>query len=132
MTRTFEAWLKDQPAERRAAIEARAQELIAEEMTIRDLRKARALTQKRVAEQMKVTQESISRMEKRSDVLLSTLSSYVAAMGGSLQLVATFPGRPPVVISGFDHLEEDDQPERPRRRPRRKAARRQPAPEPVG
>ncbi len=48
-----------------------------------------------------VGQDTISRLEKRSDMLLSTMRRYVEAMGGSLELVAQFPNRPPVVI---DHL----------------------------
>ena len=48
-----------------------------------------------------VGQESVSRMEKRSDLLLSTLRGYVRAMGGELRLVAEFPGRPPVLIAGL-------------------------------
>jgi transcriptional regulator with XRE-family HTH domain len=132
MNLTLEEILEALPPDRRASVQARAEEIRAEVMTIRDLRKARALTQRRVAARMKVSQESVSRMEKRSDLLLSTLSSYVTAMGGSLQLVATFPGRPPVVIKGFDDLDEDDPPTGPRRRARRRAPRRQPAPEPVG
>jgi transcriptional regulator with XRE-family HTH domain len=132
MNRSLETILAELSEEERARVLARAEEIKAEQMTMCDLRKARALTQKRVAERMKVTQESVSRMEKRSDLLLSTLTSYVTAMGGSLQLVATFPGRPQVVIAGFDDLNEDDPPEPPRRRTRRSTPRRQPAPEPVG
>jgi DNA-binding XRE family transcriptional regulator len=87
--------------ERRAKIEARASQLIAEEMTLRDMRKARALTQVRMAELLSIKQESISSLEKRSDLLLSTLRSYVEAMGGELTLTASFPDRPPVKLAGF-------------------------------
>ena len=85
------------PAQRKK-VEARAAELIAEEMTLRDLRKARALTQARMAEQLGITQDGVSRLEKRSDLLLSTLRKTVEAMGGSLSLVAEFPDRAPVVL----------------------------------
>jgi transcriptional regulator with XRE-family HTH domain len=81
--------------------EARAAELIAEEMTLRELRKARKLTQVRMAKTLGVTQDSVSRLEKRSDLLLSTLRKTVEAMGGSLSLVAEFPNRPPVLLSGI-------------------------------
>lgn len=94
------------PAERQAKIAARTAELIAEEMTLRDLRKARDLTQERLAELLSIGQDSVSRLEKRSDLLLSTLRSYVEAMGGSLELVATFPDRPPVTIKGLDILRD--------------------------
>jgi hypothetical protein len=52
-----------------------------------------AFTQERMAELMGVEQENVSRLERRADLLLSTLSSYVAAMGGKLRLVAEFPCR---------------------------------------
>jgi DNA-binding XRE family transcriptional regulator len=89
----------------RKKVEVRAGELIAEEMTLRELRKARKLTQVRMAKALGVTQDSVSRLEKRSDLLLSTLRKTVEAMGGSLSLVAEFPDRPPVVLSG---ISDDD------------------------
>jgi len=88
------------PTQRRK-VEARAGQLIAEEMTLRELRKARKLTQVRVAKSLKITQDSVSRLEKRSDLLLSTLRKTVEAMGGSLSLVAEFPDRAPVVLAGI-------------------------------
>lgn len=86
------------PKARRTRIEARARELIAEELTLRDLRKAHELTQERLADMLGVKQESISNIEKRSDLLLSTLRLYVEAMGGDLSLLVTFPDRPPVSV----------------------------------
>jgi len=83
------------PAHRRKVL-ARAAELIAEEMTLRDLRKARRLTQVTLARTLGMTQDSISRLEARSDLLLSTLRKTIAAMGGNLSLIAEFPDRPPV------------------------------------
>ena len=97
--------LKKLSVARRKKVELRAAELIAEEMTLRDLRKARALTQARMAEQLGITQDGVSRLEKRSDLLLSTLRKTVEAMGGSLSLVAEFPDRAPVVLTG---IAEDD------------------------
>jgi DNA-binding XRE family transcriptional regulator len=86
---------------RRKKVEARAAELIAEEMTLRELRKARKLTQVRIAKALGIKQDSVSRLEKRSDVLLSTLRKAVEAMGGTLSLVAQFPDRRPVVLSSL-------------------------------
>src|SRR5574337_921411 len=88
------------PAQRKK-VEARAAELIAEEMTLRELRKARKLTQVRMAKALGVTQDSVSRLEKRSDLLLSTLRKTVRAMGGDLSLVAKFPDCPPITLSGI-------------------------------
>lgn len=94
------------PADRRAKIEARATQLIAEEMTLRDLRKARAQTQERMAEVLGVGQDNISRLENRADMLLSTLRSYLGAMGGSLELVVRFPDRPAVLLCELFGTEE--------------------------
>ena len=88
------------PAKRRGKIEERAAELT----TLRDLRQAVAQTQEELAVTLGVGQDTISRLEKRSDMLLSTLRRYVEAMGGKLELVARFPDRPPLVI---DHLAEE-------------------------
>jgi DNA-binding XRE family transcriptional regulator len=96
------------PAQRKR-VEARTAELMAEEMTLRELRKARKLTQVRIAKTLGIKQDSVSRLEKRSDVLLSTLRKTVEAMGGTLSLVAQFPDRDPVVLSA---LSEDPAPPR--------------------
>jgi transcriptional regulator with XRE-family HTH domain len=109
-TNVEEVIKKLSPAQRRK-VEARAASLIAEEMTLRELRHARRLTQIRMAKVLGVTQDSVSRLEKRSDLLLSTLRKTVEAMGGNLSLVAEFPDRAPVVLSGIAEAEQ-----RPRRR----------------
>ncbi|NDB15043.1 MAG: XRE family transcriptional regulator, partial [Betaproteobacteria bacterium] len=64
--------------------------------TLRDLRLAAQQTQEQLAATLGVGQDTISRLEKRSDMLLSTLRHYVESMGGKLELVAQFPNRPPV------------------------------------
>ncbi len=96
--------LKKFPAER--AIAARARELVAEYLTLQDLRKARTLTQERMAKLLGIKQENVSRLEKRTDLLLSTLSNYVTAMGGRLQIIAEFPDRQPVVLAGLGDAAE--------------------------
>ncbi len=102
MTVTLEEFSKDFTPEERTKVAARTAELIEEELTLRDLRQARHLTQERMAELMGVEQENVSRLERRADLLLSTLSSYVAAMGGKLRLVAEFPNRHPISIALAD------------------------------
>jgi len=92
---------KELSAERRNKIEARAAELIAEEMSLRELRRAHKLTQERIAEALGIGQDQVSRLEQRSDLLISTLRSYIEAMGGRLTLIAEFPNRQPVVLSGI-------------------------------
>jgi DNA-binding XRE family transcriptional regulator len=99
-------------AAQRKKVEDRAANLISEEMSLRDLRKARKLTQARVAKALGITQDGVSRLEKRSDLLLSTLRKTVKAMGGEVRIVAEFPDRAPVVVSDL-----------PADRPRRRSAR---------
>ena len=94
----------------RKKVEARAAELIAEEMTLRELRHARKLTQVRMAKKLGITQDSVSRLEQRSDLLLSTLRKTIEAMRGNLSLVAQFPDREPVMLSG---IAEDDSESKP-------------------
>ena len=88
-------------AAQRQKVESRAAQLIAEEMSMRELRHARKLTQARSAKKLGITQDSVSRLEQRSDLRLSTLRKAVSAMGGSLSLVVEFPDRPPLVLSGI-------------------------------
>ena len=99
MTVSLDEMLATLDPERRRKIEERAAELIAEEMTLRELRKARKLTQVSVARELGISQDAVSRLEQRSDVLLSTLRRTVEAMGGTLSLIARFPDRPPVELS---------------------------------
>ena len=94
MARNIDELLAALPKKRRARIEARALELA----TLKDLRQASLQTQEQLAAVLGVGQDAISRLEKRSDMLLSTLRHYVESMGGTLELVAHFPDRPPVVI----------------------------------
>ncbi len=92
---------------RRKKVAARAAQLIAEEMTLQELRHARQLTQVRMAKALGIGQDGISKLEKRSDLLLSTLRKTVEAMGGTLCLVAEFPDRDPVILSGISDSESD-------------------------
>ena len=82
----LEQLLVDLPEQRRVAVETRAGNLT----TLKDLRLAATLG---------VGQDTISRLEKRNDMLLSTLRRYVEAMGGSLELVAQTNSRSPVLGS---------------------------------
>lgn len=96
MTKTYRPVPSDDvlaslPRERQERIKARAAALIAEEMALRDLRRARRVTQEQVAEQLGGRQVYVSRFEQRADMKLSTLRDYVRAIGGDLQLMVTFP-----------------------------------------
>src|SRR6202167_779918 len=116
MTVILDEFTKDFTPEESARVAARTAELVEEELTLRDLRQAQHLTQERMAELMGVEQENVSRLERRADLLLSTLSSYVAAMGGKLRLIAEFPNRHPVTIALADITGEA--PPKPRQRAR--------------
>lgn len=101
MGKSLDKKIKEMSKKQQAQIAKRYAELEAEEMTMRDLRKAMHLTQKAVAKKLKINQDNVSRLEARSDVLLSTLQNYVHSLGGELRLTAEFPDRPPVVLTGF-------------------------------
>lgn len=90
--------MKTLPLERRSRIESKAKEILEEEMTLRDLRAVQHLTQTQIAELLGVTQDTVSRMEYRADMLLSTMTRYVEAMGGTLKLIAEFPNRRPYTV----------------------------------
>lgn len=101
MTISLKTVMENLPPEQRTKVEQRAAELIAEEMTLQDLRRAREFTQIHMGELLNMRQENVSRLERRADLLVSTLQSYIAAMGGELSLVVEFKDRPPVKISGL-------------------------------
>lgn len=89
------------PKGRQKAIEARGRELLAKvarRMTLGEVRKERRITQARMAEALGIGQMQISRLERRTDPRLSTMQRTVAAMGGQLTLIATFPDQEPVVL----------------------------------
>lgn len=120
MTVTLDEFTKDFTPAERAKVAARTAELIEDELTLRDLRRAEHMTQERLAELMGVEQENVSRLERRADLLLSTLSSYVAAMGGKLRLIAEFPGRRPIAIALADVTGHEQLKPRRRRRATKK------------
>ena len=97
MARRLDEVISALPKSRQRRIEACAMELA----TLKDLRQAAQQTQEQLAATLGVGQDTISRLERRSDMLLSTLRHYVEGMGGKLELVAQFPNRPPLVI---EHL----------------------------
>jgi len=101
---------KDLSPARRKKVKARAVQLIAEEMTLQELRRARKLTQVSMAKELGIGQDGVSKLEKRADLMISTLRKTVEAMGGRLSLVAEFPDRKPVVLSGIADVEPDHKP----------------------
>lgn len=89
------------PLDEQKAIAKRGAELVAKvkrRMTLAELRKGRKISQATVAEALGIGQMQISRLEKRKDPRLSTMARTVAAMGGHLTMIATFPDQEPVVL----------------------------------
>ena len=112
MARSLQDKLATLDPARRARIEAEAERLHTEYLTLQELRKARELTQVQLAETLGIQQATVAKYERQSDLLLSTLTSYVRAMGGSLKLMVEFPGKEPVALEGLGEIDE------PRRRRR--------------
>ena len=96
---------KDFIPERRARVAARKAELRAA-MPLHELRQARSLTQKAVGEVLKVNQPAVAKLERRADMYVSNLRSYIEAMGGRLSIVAEFP-QGSVVITNFSNAGEE-------------------------
>ena len=90
--------------DRRARIRKRTEELLGE-LPLQELRQARALSQEELAEVLGLNQATISKLERRADMYLSSLRRFIEAMGGELEITANFPeGR--VRIQLFEDLEE--------------------------
>ncbi len=94
-------YLQKLAPDRRKKIDARAAEILAEEMGLQELRKALQYSQQALAEKLHVKQGEISKIEHRTDMYVSTLRDYIEKLGGSLEITAHFPNRPPVKISQF-------------------------------
>ena len=103
---SFEQFMERFSPEQRTRIDAHAEQLVAEELSLRDLRKAMGKTQAQLARKLNKPQASVSRMEKQSDMLISTLDEFVHAMGGRVRIVAELPGRPPLYLTGLTGLAE--------------------------
>ena len=88
--------------ERRSRIEAKAKTVLAE-MPLNELRNARGLSQKMLAESLHIQQPAIAKLEKRTDMYISTLRSHINAMGGDLEIIARFPDGD-VRISNFSQI----------------------------
>ena len=107
MAKTLSEVMKKLPRERRERIEAETAQEAARIMSLRDVRKAFRKSQEELAKTLDMEQESVSRIERRADLLLSTMRKYVAAMGGDLKLIAEFPDRPAIRIDTWEALKEE-------------------------
>jgi signal-transduction protein with cAMP-binding, CBS, and nucleotidyltransferase domain len=101
----FDDYMAGLPKKRQRAIKKRAAELIAEEATLRQVREARERSQEQVAKQLHINQ-AVSKLERRTDMYLSTLRGFIEAMGGKLEIVARFPNQA-VRITQFEMLDPE-------------------------
>ena len=100
----FSELTRDFTPERRRRVDNMKRELLAE-MPLHELRRARALTQRDMAKMLKVNQPTVSKLEQRADLYVSSLRSYVEAVGGKLKIVAEFP-EGEVAIANFSDVGE--------------------------
>ena len=105
---THEDYKKKLTPSQRARVDELARKLIAEEKSLREIRKAREYSQVTLAELLNMKQGDLSKFERRTDAYLSTIRRYVEAMGGTLELVATFPDTGPVKIVNIGDLDPSD------------------------
>jgi DNA-binding XRE family transcriptional regulator len=90
VAKNFKELQEGMSPERRARVEARVHEAL-KTLALDELREARKLTQAQLATLLEVDQGSVSKMERRTDMYISTLRSYIEAMGGALHIRAVFP-----------------------------------------
>ncbi|MBP9094252.1 helix-turn-helix transcriptional regulator [bacterium] len=108
---SHEDYKKKLTPEQRARVDELARKLIAEEKSLREIRKAREYSQMTLAEILGMAQGDLSKFERRTDAYLSTIRRYVEAMGGTLELIATFPDTGSVKIANIGSLDDDAVPE---------------------
>lgn len=94
--------------ENRAKVEAEicAERIYDEYLTLQELRKAKQVTQQELSRRLNKRQSTIAQMEKRSDLMISTLRDYIEGLGGKLTLQVELPGHGPVTLNGLGDTEE--------------------------
>jgi len=102
-TRKFRELVKAMPAERQQRIANRVRQSLSS-MPLEEIRKARQMTQAKLADALGVNQGEVSKIEHRTDIYLSTLAGYVEALGGKLEIRAVFPDRE-MQITQFEELQ---------------------------
>lgn len=105
---SYSDYKKKLTPEQRERVDELARKLIAEEKTLREIRKAREYSQITLAEILGMNQGDLSKFERRTDAYLSTVKRYIEAMGGTLELIATFPDTGPIKIARLGDLVGDE------------------------
>jgi hypothetical protein len=120
MGRSLDDVLASLPDDRRARVEARARELIDEVESLRELRRISGKAQNDIASFLGMKQPSVSKIEKQTDMYLSTLRNYIDAIGGELELIVRLPSRPPLRLGGAAMGEKVPGPKKVAAKPRKK------------
>lgn len=90
MTKPFKNLINKMSPDAQKRIKAKTNVML-QEMLLNELRQARAMSQERLAEELNIKQSSVSKIEHRTDIYVSTLRSYIEALGGELNIIAKFP-----------------------------------------
>jgi transcriptional regulator with XRE-family HTH domain len=114
MVKKFQNLRGKMSPERQAKVQVKTKELL-DAMPMQQLRRARELSQEQLAEALRVKQGSVSKLERRTDLYISTLRRYIEAMGGDLELRANFPEGSVTITSlgEIDNSQKDDRDDEP-------------------
>jgi len=104
MARTLQDILDTLPDDERADIDRRFGELVNEVESLKELRRLSEMSQAKIAETLKISQPAVSKIEKQTDMYISTLRGYVEAMGGELDVIIRLPNRGPVKVRSLEDV----------------------------
>lgn len=104
MGRSLDNLMAELPPERRARVETRSAELIAEVEGLRTFRQIAERSQQEIAEKLGIKQPSVAKIEKQTDLYLSTLRRFVEAAGGTLELRVELPGKGVLHLTGVGEV----------------------------
>jgi transcriptional regulator with XRE-family HTH domain len=107
MTKPYKLLRQKMSEKSREASAAKTKKMLKEIMALKELRHALHLSQQKLADTLSVDQANISQIENRTDMFISTLRSYIQAMGGELDIIARFP-QGEVHISQFEDIENNN------------------------
>lgn len=99
MPKSLEDMMMRFSPEERAQIESGAAQIIAENRTLRELRKSLNITQNELADALETSQANVAKIEGKTDLMVSTVARVVSALGGTMKMVVQLPGRPVTVLT---------------------------------
>ncbi len=105
MARTHAEIMAGLPPERQAKIKARAAVMLREIEGLKALRALAERSQEQIAQSLGIKQPSVLKIERQTDLYLSTLRRFVEAAGGTLELRVELPGTGPMVLTGVGEIE---------------------------